>query len=429
MRAPVHRALAASLWCCAVVLASGLANQSRAEGNADPATDSGAALEVLDMSPEVPPTWSFRYLAAPVISLFRGPAYMYKERRVRIDTTPAGGWVDLFYVRSGFQKRFEQAEAPVVVILPSRLQAGPRDTFKIRAFAEGYQQKSVVYRVSEDFDEVNLDLSPLPNLLDGLSHRYFAGRSSISFLTREALTFRLQEAEDGFAVILTQTAMSEEARHAVETLRSPLIEESYGQQLGEDLMVKVVMKPRARGGAVELRSRQSYIVPRDLHVFTIDVVPADSAAEAVADALAALASLSPSDVSGCTLAFDDSLRASLDDGELARALRPQGEFTDRYLRAAMRRLGEISVDGVVDFTDGMQLRPQTTIELEMAINNASHARGYLALLRSFVGRLEGESGDPREALRSLLAPEMPADRFDGQLESAESAEARCAGSH
>jgi hypothetical protein len=351
---------------------------------------------------------------------------MYRERRVRIDTTPAGGFVDLFYVRSGFQKRFEQAEAPVIVILPSRLEAGPRDSFKIRAFAEGFQQKSVTFRMSARFEDVNIDLSPLPNLLDGVAHRYFAGRSSISFLTRESLTFRLQEADDGFAVILTQTAMSDEARHGVEMLRSRLIEEAYGQQLGEDLMVKVILRPRARAGAVELRSRQGYDVPRDLHVFTIDTVPADSAAESVAAALDALASLTPKDVSGCALRFDDALRASLDEGDLSRALRPQGEFTDRYLRAAMRRLGEVSVDGVVDFTDGMQLRPQAPIELEMAISNAAHARGYLALVRSFVARLEGEDGDPREALRGLLAPEMPADRFDALLESAESVEAGCA---
>jgi hypothetical protein len=136
--------------------------------------------------------------------------------------------------------------------------------------------------------------------------------------------------------------------------------------------------------------------------------------------------LTPKDVSGCALGFDDALRASLDEGDLSRALRPQGEFTDRYLRAAMRRLGEVSVDGVVDFTDGMQLRPQAPIELEMAISNAAHARGYLALVRSFVARLEGEDGDPREALRGLLAPEMPADRFDALLESAESVEAGCA---
>jgi hypothetical protein len=330
-------------------------------------------------------------------------------------------------MRSGFQKRFEQAESPVVVVLPSRLAAGPRDTFKIRAFAEGYQQQSVTFHMSDRFDEVNIDLSPLPNRLDGLAHRYFAGRSSISFLTREALSFRLQDADDGFAVILTQTAMSDEARHGVETLRSPLVDEAYGQQLGEDLMLKIVLVPGARGGAIELRSRQGYDVPRDLHVFSIDMIPADSAAVAVAAALDALAAIMPEDVSGCALSYDDRLRAGLDQGELARALRPQGEFTDRYLRAAMRRLGEISVDGVVDFTDGMQLRPQAPIELEMAINNAAHARGYLALLRSFVARLEPTGGDPREALRGLLAPEMPADRFDARLEDAEAAEARCVG--
>jgi hypothetical protein len=147
----------------------------------------------------------------------------------------------------------------------------------------------------------------------------------------------------------------------------------------------------------------------------------------VAAALEALAAIAQADVSGCALSFDDAMRAGLDAGELARALRPEGDFTDRYLRAAMRRLGELSVDGVVDFTDGMQLRPKRPIELEMAISNAAYARGYLALLRSLVERLEGASGDATEALRGLLAPEMPAGRFDDLLLDAGAAEARCAG--
>jgi hypothetical protein len=396
-------------------------------GAAADAPDPPEDVEVLDLSPETPAPWSFRYLGAPVVALFRGPAYMYSERRIRIDTTPAGGFVDLFYVRSGFQKRFEQAEAPVVVLLPSRVDAGPRDSFKIRAFAEGYQQRSVTFHLSDRFEEVNIDLEPLPNLLSGVSHRYFAGRSSLTFLTRESLAFRLQEADDGFAVILTQTAMSDDARHRVESLQSPLIEEAYGQQLGEDLMVKIVLVEGARGGATELRSRQGYDAPRDLHEFTIDMVPAASAAESVSRALDALAGIGQADVSGCALTFDDRLRAGLDAGELARALRPQGDFTDRYVRAAMRRLGEVSVDGVVDFTDGMQLRPETPIELEMAISNAANARGYLALLRTFVQRLEGDAGDPTEALRGLLAPELAADVFGAVLQDADAGEARCRG--
>jgi hypothetical protein len=381
--------------------------------------------DILDMSPDKPAAWGPKYIAAPLVSIFRGAGYMYRPRELVVDTTPSGGYLDLFYVRSGFQKRFEQAEAPLTVILPSRLKAGPRDSLTIRAFAEGYRQESVTLKVSTSVDSVSIDLEPLPNMLNGVSHRYFAGRSSIGFLTKESLTFRLQEADDGFSVILTETAMTDDARESVESLRSPLIDEGYGQQLGEDLMVKVVLSEQGRGDRTEVRSRQSYNAPRDVYEFAIDLVPTDGGAGAVDAALAALADLGPDNVGGCALSFDDSLRRQLDPGSLARALSPQGSFTDPYVRAAMRRLGEVSVDGVVDFVDGSQYRPTEPIELEMSLSNAGAAKGFLALLDAFVTRLEASGESRSEALRSLVAPELPAAGFGEILQNARKAESGC----
>jgi hypothetical protein len=350
---------------------------------------------------------------------------MYKPREVLVDTTPSGGYLDVFYVRAGFQKRFEQAEAPLTIVLPSRLKAGPRDSLTIRAFAEGYRQESVTFKVSSSIAAVSIDLEPLPNLLNGVSHRYFAGRSSIGFLTKEALSFRLQEADDGFSVILTETAMTDEARVSVESLRSPLIEEGYGQQLGEDLMVKVLLSEVGRSDRTEVRSRQSYHAPRDVYEFSIDLVPSDGGRGAVEAALAALERLGPGNVGGCALSFDDSLRSQLDPGSLARALSPQGSFTDPYVRAAMRRLGEVSVDGVVDFVDGSQYRPTEPIELEMSLSNAGLAKGFLAMLDAFVAQLEPSDADHAEALRSLVAPELPTDGFVAILENARAAQSSC----
>ena len=83
-------------------------------------SDEGAesAGELLDMSPESPAPWGLRYLSAPLVSVVRGSDYMYSAREIVIHTTPAGGYLDLFYVRSGFQKRFEQAESPLTVCCP-----------------------------------------------------------------------------------------------------------------------------------------------------------------------------------------------------------------------------------------------------------------------------------------------------------------------
>jgi hypothetical protein len=418
--------------CCGLVaaLALLLGMPLAAPAASDEAESLAAEVEeippdILDMSPDKPASWSLKYIAAPVVSIFRGTGYMYRPRELVVDTTPSGGYLDLFYVRSGFQKRFEQAEAPLTVVLPSRLKAGPRDSLTIRAFAEGYRQESVTLKLRSSVDSVSIDLEPLPNLLNGVSHRYFAGRSSIGFLTKESLTFRLQEADDGFSVILTETAMTDGARVSVESLSSPLIDEGYGQQLGEDLMVKVVLSEQGRGERTEVRSRQSYNAPRDVYEFAIDLVPSDGGAGAVDAALAALADLGPDNIGGCALSFDDSLRRQLDPGALARALSPQGSFTDPYVRAAMRRLGEVSVDGVVDFVDGSQYRPTEPIELEMSLSNAGAAKGFLALLDAFVTQLESSDENRTEALRSLVAPELSPGGFGEILQNARRAETGC----
>jgi hypothetical protein len=331
--------------------------------------------------------------------------------------------VDLFYVRSNFQKRFEQAETPVTVIVPARVDAGPRDSITIRAFAEGFRQKTVTLKVTSSVDEVVIDLEPLPNTLDGLSHRYFAGRSTVGFLTREALSFRVQEASDGFSVILTETAMAPEARATLDDIRNPLIGEVFGQQLGEDLLVKVSMTETAVENT-EVRSRQKYNAARDLHEFVIELVPNDGGRAAVQDALAALARITPADVTGCALAFDSSMRDQLDPGALSRALAPQGDFTDRYVRASMRRLGEVTPGDVVSFTGGSKYSPAVPIELEVSLNQAASAQGFLALLRSFVFDLEGD-GYQVDTYRSLIAPEIDSSSFDVVLEKAQASEASC----
>ena len=380
--------------------------------------------EVIDLKPDDLASFGVKNVSAPLGSLFRGVDHYYKEREIRVDTTPTGGMVDLFYVRSNFQKRFEQAETPVTLIVPARVDVGPRDSVTIRAFREGFRQKTTTLKLASAVDEIIIDLEPLPNTLDGLSHRYFAGRSTVGFLTGESLTFRVQEASDGFSVILTETAMAPEARSALDHMRSPLIEEVYGQQLGEDLLVKVSLTEAATG-TTEVRSRQHYNAARDVHEFVLELVPNDGGRENVQSALNALAAIKRSDVTRCALKFDETMRKQLDPGALNRALAPQGAFTDRYVRAAMRRLGEVTPGGVVEFTDGSKYSPRVPIELEVSLNQASQAKGFLALLRTFVYDLEGK--DYRtETYRSLIAPELDSNSFDVVLGKANSAQASCA---
>ncbi len=378
-------------------------------------------VEVVDLVPEE--SASFRL--SRVFAWLR-PGHNFEERTLTVETTPPGANLDLFYIRANFQKRYQQSVAPARVLLPRRFEAGPRDAVTVRAFLEGYRQREVTVRVSSPQDRIHLDLDPLPNELVRVGHTYFAGRTELAFLTREVLTVRVQERDGGFNVILAETARNAEARESLDGIRSPWIESVETLQLGEDLLVRVATTEPLTSAGLQLRSRQSRDDLRDLYVYSVDMVPGDGGADAVRRARAALARLGPAHVGACPLAFDEELRDALDGAALSRALAPRGAFTDPYLRAAMKRLGEISPGGRIAMLDGSRFDPASPIELAAALSQAAEASGYLALLRSFVGEMES-GAHRRRALHSLLAPEVSPSRFQSALERAAGAEQRCRG--
>jgi hypothetical protein len=382
--------------------------------------------DVVELIPDEPPAWTPNNLFAPITGFFLGggPGYWYERRVIEIETTPPGAVLDLFYVRRNFQKRYEQADAPVRVVLPSRIEATDRDSLTIRALLDGYRQQETQVRVRSREEHIVIDLSPLPNSLVAFSHTSFAGRGSLNFLTKEALTFRLQESTDGFGVVLTETGQTPAAIEAMQGVRSALVDSVKGQQLGEDLVVRVALSELGRSGGFDTRSRQSADPVRGLHLFALDLVPRDGGAADVERARAALARIDGADVAGCALEFDRALRDQLDPAEVARALTPNGSYTDNYMRAAMKRLGEISAGGVIRMLDGSEFRGSIPIELMAAATQPGQAIGYLALLRTFVAELEPEA-HRSHTLRALVAPERPQSSFDGALSVAEQREQGC----
>jgi hypothetical protein len=384
-----------------------------------------AQMETVELVPEDRAGWSVSNLFAPFAGLLRGdPDYWYETRVLEIDTTPPGAILDLFYVRSNFQKGYEQADAPVRVILPSRVEAGPRDGLTIRALLDGHRQQEVHVPIRSSQRQVMIDLEPLPNQLQALTHVYLGGRASLTFITDEALTFRVQKESQGFQLVLTETGIAPGAAATLEGIHSSLIDEIRPQQLGEDLVVRVKLSDAARRDQITPRSYQAYDPVRGLHSFRLDLAPSDGGAAAVAAARAALDRIDRRHVSGCALEWDRSLREQLEAGDLARALAPSGSFTDPYLRAAMRRLGEVSPDASVRLGDGTTFRVDTPIELMAAASQAHEVQGYLALLRRFVAEMEAPD-DRDETLRGLVAPEVPWSRFEGMLEAARGRERRC----
>jgi hypothetical protein len=118
------------------------------------------------------------------------------------------------------------------------------------------------------------------------------------------------------------------------------------------------------------------------------------------------------------------MRSQLSPADLARSLAPASNFLEPYLRAALKRLGEISPKGVIEITDGSTYRPSVPIELSAGRTRSSEAVGYLALLRSFVARLEAPS-HRLSILRGILAPEQTRSHFDTMVKIAESLERGC----
>jgi hypothetical protein len=371
----------------------------------------------VDLVPPDAASWRPRNLFA-----WLRPGHNYEPRTVLVETSPEGATLDLFYVRSNFQKRYEQAESPVRVTLPPRIEAGPRDALMVRAFREGYRQKEASVRVESSQDHIVLQLEPLPNTLVAASHVYLAGRGSLAFLAKESLTVRVQERDQGFNVILAETALGKDVDGVFTAMKSPLVQAVEWLQLGEDLLVEVHMTEGKRAG-YELRSRQTRDELRDLYLYSVELVPSDGGVEAVRRAREALARIRADDVSGCARVFDDALRSALDPEALARALAPRGTFTDPYLRAAMKRLMELSPEGRAQMTDGSTFN-STPIELAAAMSQAAQARGYLALLRAFVREIEAPAGRG-DTLRGLIAPEISSEAFGQALQLAERREASC----
>jgi len=384
---------------------------------------SSGRAETVELMPGGPGHWGVRNVFAPFASLVRGPSHYYGERTLEVETTPPDAAVDLFYVRSGFQKRFEQADAPVTVRLPRRIDAHPGDVVIVRAFAEGYGVAERTVEVASGTDELLLELEPLPNVLRAVAHTYFAGRASLELHTEESLSLRVQETDGGFQLALHETALGEGLE--VDGLGGPLLGDLNALQLGEDLVLQVSWGPAVTNGEPELRSRQSRDPVREVHLYSIEAISEEwTSGAGVERTREALAQIGAEDVSGCALAFERRLREELDPAALSRALAPRGRFTDPYIRAAIRRVGQVWPAGAIELADGSRFSPDSGIQLSAAHNQAAEVRGLLALLDRLVARLEPEA-QRRAVLHGLLAPELSPSAFASAYEAAAAAQRRC----
>jgi hypothetical protein len=317
---------------------------------------------------------------------------------------------------------FEQVRAPLEVELPSRFVAHRGDALSVHAFVPGYEPVRVTAPLHGSAERLEIDLEPIANSVEIAGYRYLAGRGALTLLSRAELDVRVSDAARELYLVLPGTALGEEAGRVLDSLGSPQMEGVTAIQLGRDLVLQLRLAGEARDERPALRIFTGFETARQLHRTVLDLSRPES--RATRRALDGLARIRSEAVSGCALRFDAALRESLEPTHLARALTPSGDFIDPVLRAALRRLAELTAGGDIRLTDGTRLNPDEPVEFEAALGQSQEVKGLLALLRALAAQLA--SAEQRSAvLRGLLAPELDQGSFDERRAEAERSEREC----
>jgi len=369
----------------------------------------------VDLIPTERASWSPKNLAIGVSSVLGGWSYWYTDREISVETVPANASLKLYYIRSNFQKRFEQTTSPALVKIPPRVDMTYKDAVKFSAIADGYLAQDVSYDAQKVPDHVVLQLQVLPNSLVYLGHTEFGGRTSVTIRTSEQADIRMSKNTSlkGFQIALTKTAVkvddkSQKGAGHVSGLDAI--------QLGEDAIIRV----ETDQPDLEVRSRQGFDAVQGQYVYVFDVVPPGTAAPTDNQIRARLDSLGFTPDAGCDERYAAVLREKVGDAELADAFRPSGELTDLYRREAMLRLGR-SAEGTVKTDTGETLHTGSSLELALALQSAARVKGYLALL----GALARSEPQPADALRTLVAPTRTSANFAPIYDAAEAARKDC----
>jgi hypothetical protein len=350
------------------------------------------------------------------------PWRYFPARSIRIESTPPGALLDLAYLRHGARLMFEQVRAPLEVELPSRFVAHKSDALSVQAFAPGYLTARITTPLHGDTEELQIDLERMPNWVEVVGYRYLAERGALTLLTRAELDVRVGETTAGFYLVLPDTALGEAAGEVLDSLRSPQIERATAIQLGRDLLVQLRLVEDGGDALPALRIFTGFETARELHRTVLELSRPET--RSARRALDGLARIRPEAVSGCALRFDEALREDLEPTHLARALIPSTDFVGPILRAAVRRLAELSAEGQLRLVDGTLLRPDLPLEFEAALGQAHRVEGLLALLRALATQTGGAEAR-WQVLRGLVAPELDQASFEDRATEAERAERSC----
>jgi hypothetical protein len=375
----------------------------------------GGAVNHVDLTPTERAAWTPKNLGIGVTSVLGGWSYWYNEREIQIDTVPSNANLKLYYIRSNFQKRFEESHSPALVKIPPRVDMTYRDAVRFSAIADGYLSQDQSFEAQKVPDHVVIQLQVLPNSLVALNHTEFGGRTSLVLKTTQPPDVRMSKNTSlrGFQIALTKTAVKLDAKSQK---GAGHVTQLDAIQLGEDTIVRV----ETDSPDLEVRSRQSYDAIQQQHVYVFDIVAPGTVAPSDGQIRARLDSLGWTPDERCDDRFGAVLREKVGDAELADAFRPSGELTDLYRKEAMLRLGRYH-EGTVKTDAGETLRTGNPLELALALQSAPRVKGYLALL----GALARTEPAPADALRTLVAPTRSSADFAPTWAAAEATRQDC----
>jgi hypothetical protein len=317
---------------------------------------------------------------------------------------------------------FEQGRGPLEVELPSRFVAHRGDALSVHAFVPGYQPARITALLHGNTEKLEIDLERLSNSVEIVGYRYLAQRGALTLLTSAELEVRVSSTSQDFYLVLSETALGEAAGVVLDSLQSPQLERATAIQLGRDLLLQLRLGKEAREELPTLRIFTGFEIARQLHRTVLELSRPE--VRTTRRALEGLGQIGPDAVSGCALRFDAALRECLEPTHLARALTPSADFVDPILRAALRRLAELSADGQLRLADGTRLNPNRALEFEAALGQAHQVEGFLALLRALAAQTASAEERTR-VLRGLVAPELDQGSFEERNANAEHAEQEC----
>jgi hypothetical protein len=357
----------------------------------------------------------------PLLITVLRPFHYYSERRIVIDSTPAGAELDLAYLRRGSQLMYRRGRAPLEVVLPTRLQTAPADRILVRGFLPGHERTRRSVSVESIDEDIHLVLQPLPNQIVGVAHGSLGGRSVLELRSREIPTVRVAEDGGGWTVVLVRTGMEARFEEQIASLRDPQLA-FEARQIGDDLVLRVAGTAAQRAGlSLRHHGLRDPVRGESRTRLEIDGPAANDRATRL---LAAVDAMSARQLEVCDDSYDRALRDALSERELSGLLGRDDHPYRATLRAALRRLAAVSPEGSLHTVHGETIVPGTPLEFELAWSRSAEIEGYLSWLASLSERLEPEDGGAL-ALRSLLAPSWSPGRFDGLLDTARSARRSC----